>query len=74
VSRQYDGLLKRISLTLIVDRPFGRGIADATPLDVRLQTGSDGEQYELVFSDEFHVDGRSFYEGTCMLTCYRASL
>ena len=25
--------------------------------------GFDGEQYELVFSDDFNVDGRTFYLG-----------
>jgi hypothetical protein len=49
---------------------FGFRIADATPLDVRLRTGSDGKHYELVFSDEFNVDGRSFYEGLRISVCY----
>ena len=30
---------------------------------VGARTGFDGEQYELVFSDEFNLDGRSFYPG-----------
>ncbi len=34
-----------------------------TPADVRTRTGSDGNLYELVFSDEFNTDGRSFYPG-----------
>lgn len=34
-----------------------------TPSDVMTRTGFDGEEYELVFSDEFETDGRSFYPG-----------
>jgi hypothetical protein len=34
-----------------------------TPQSVRTRTGFDGEEYELVFSDEFNVDGRTFYPG-----------
>ncbi|KAH7098761.1 beta-glucan synthesis-associated [Auriculariales sp. MPI-PUGE-AT-0066] len=34
-----------------------------TPLDVRTRKGFDGEEYELVFSDEFNEDNRSFYPG-----------
>lgn len=35
----------------------------ATPQEVRSRVGSDGKDYELVFSDEFEQEGRSFYEG-----------
>jgi hypothetical protein len=35
----------------------------STPKDVYTRTGSDGKVYDLVFSDEFTVDGRSFYPG-----------
>ncbi|TFK87206.1 glycoside hydrolase family 16 protein [Polyporus arcularius HHB13444] len=34
-----------------------------TPDSAKTRTGFDGEQYELVFSDEFNVDGRTFYPG-----------
>ena len=34
-----------------------------TPEDVKTRTGFDGEQWNLVFSDEFNVDGRTFYPG-----------
>lgn len=34
-----------------------------TPTEALTRTGFDGEEYELVFSDEFNVDGRSFYPG-----------
>lgn len=34
-----------------------------TPQDVRTRTGFDGKKYSLVFSDEFNVDGRTFYPG-----------
>ncbi|KAK1221780.1 hypothetical protein PQX77_015398 [Marasmius sp. AFHP31] len=34
-----------------------------TPQDVRTRTGFDGEEYELVFSDEFNEDGRTFWPG-----------
>ncbi|UZJ56737.1 hypothetical protein CBS101457_006057 [Exobasidium rhododendri] len=34
-----------------------------TPDSAKTRTGFDGEQYNLVFSDEFNVNGRSFYPG-----------
>jgi beta-glucan synthesis-associated protein KRE6 len=34
-----------------------------TPASVQQRTGFDGNQYNLVFSDEFNQDGRSFYPG-----------
>jgi len=34
-----------------------------TPRDVKSRVGADGEEYELVFSDEFNVDGRTFWKG-----------
>lgn len=34
-----------------------------TPDSAKTRTGFDGEDYELVFSDEFNVDGRTFYPG-----------
>lgn len=34
-----------------------------TPESVKTRTGFDGKKYELVFSDEFNVDGRTFYPG-----------
>ena len=34
-----------------------------TPNDAKTRTGFDGQQYDLVFSDEFNVEGRSFYPG-----------
>jgi hypothetical protein len=34
-----------------------------TPKSVLTRTGSDGNQYDLVFSDEFNTDGRTFYPG-----------
>jgi beta-glucanase (GH16 family) len=40
------------------------GLVDVdTPDNVKTRTGFDGEQYTLVFSDEFNTDGRSFYPG-----------
>lgn len=38
-------------------------IDTATPSNVFTRTGSDGMLYDLVFSDEFDTDGRSFYPG-----------
>ncbi|KAG6860572.1 hypothetical protein C0995_009717 [Termitomyces sp. Mi166 len=38
-------------------------IDTATPDDAKTRTGFDGHEYELVFSDEFEVDGRTFYPG-----------
>ena len=34
-----------------------------TPDSAKSRTGFDGEQYELVFSDEFNTDHRTFYPG-----------
>lgn len=34
-----------------------------TPSSARYRTGSDGYTYELVFSDEFNTDGRTFWPG-----------
>lgn len=34
-----------------------------TPKSAYERTGYDGEEYELVFSDEFNVDGRTFWPG-----------
>lgn len=38
-------------------------IDKTTPQDVRSRVGADGKTYNLVFSDEFATDGRSFYPG-----------
>ncbi|KAJ7084833.1 glycoside hydrolase family 16 protein [Mycena belliarum] len=38
-------------------------IDDDTPSSAYSRTGTDGKKYALVFSDEFNVDGRSFYPG-----------
>ena len=34
-----------------------------TPDDAKTRTGFDGNTYNLVFSDEFNTDGRTFYPG-----------
>lgn len=34
-----------------------------TPSSVYTRTGYDGKKYNLVFSDEFNLDGRTFYPG-----------
>ncbi len=34
-----------------------------TPREAMTKTGNDGNTYDLVFSDEFNTDGRSFYPG-----------
>ncbi|ORY74277.1 glycoside hydrolase family 16 protein [Leucosporidium creatinivorum] len=40
------------------------GLIDAdTPTDLYKRTGFDGETYNLVFSDEFNQDGRTFWPG-----------
>ncbi|POY72512.1 hypothetical protein BMF94_4338 [Rhodotorula taiwanensis] len=38
-------------------------IDDTTPSDAYTRTGFDGQEYELVFSDEFNTDGRTFWPG-----------
>jgi len=35
----------------------------ATPDSAKTRTGFDGQQYDLVFSDEFEVENRTFYPG-----------
>ncbi|KAM0754664.1 beta-glucan synthesis-associated [Meredithblackwellia eburnea MCA 4105] len=40
------------------------GLIDATtPTDAYSRTGFDGNEYHLVFSDEFNTDGRTFWPG-----------
>lgn len=34
-----------------------------TPSGVKTRTGYDGKKYNLVFSDEFNMDGRTFFPG-----------
>jgi beta-glucanase (GH16 family) len=34
-----------------------------TPHNARTRTGFDGQKYNLVFSDEFNTDGRTFWPG-----------
>lgn len=34
-----------------------------TPPDAMTRTGFDGNQWDLVFSDEFNKDGRTFFDG-----------
>ncbi len=34
-----------------------------TPHDAKTRVGYDGQNYNLVFSDEFNLDGRTFYPG-----------
>ncbi|KAF8339437.1 beta-glucan synthesis-associated [Amanita rubescens] len=48
-------ILSRIQLPGIIDT--------ATPDSAKTRTGFDGEEYELVFSDEFENPGRTFYPG-----------
>jgi hypothetical protein len=38
-------------------------IDPATPDSAKTRTGFDGEAYELVFSDEFETEGRTFFPG-----------
>ena len=41
-----------------------QGLIDPdTPSSVMSRTGSDGNEQQLVFSDEFNDDGRTFYDG-----------
>jgi hypothetical protein len=48
----------------IPDLPGLPSLIDAhTPSPAHTRTGSDGNTYDLVFSDEFNVDGRTFYPG-----------
>ncbi len=42
---------------------FPNLIDDDSPSSAMTRVGSDGHTYDLVFSDEFNVDGRTFYPG-----------
>ncbi|KAK7031137.1 hypothetical protein VNI00_013745 [Paramarasmius palmivorus] len=55
----------RVNATGQVPILFGvRELIDTdTPDDVRTRTGFDGQEYNLVFSDEFEKPGRTFYPG-----------
>ncbi|KAG0141546.1 hypothetical protein CROQUDRAFT_685224 [Cronartium quercuum f. sp. fusiforme G11] len=44
--------------------PQRDGLIDPdTPKNARTRRGFDGDEYELVFSDEFNLDGRTFWPG-----------
>jgi len=43
-----------------------RLIDNATPESAKSRNGFDDEEYDLVFSDEFEVEGRSFYPGASL--------
>lgn len=48
----------------VPDIPGLPGLIDATtPDNAKSRTGFDGEKYNLVFSDEFNTDGRTFWPG-----------
>ncbi|SJL07378.1 related to KRE6-glucan synthase subunit [Armillaria ostoyae] len=48
----------------IPDLPGLPSLIDSdTPSDAYTRTGQDGKKYNLVFSDEFNTDGRTFYPG-----------
>lgn len=48
----------------VPDLPNMPTLIDAdTPQDAMTRTGTDGKQYNLVFSDEFNRDGRTFWPG-----------
>jgi hypothetical protein len=49
-------------------------IDEATPKEAHTRTGFDGNEYELVFSDEFEVDGRTFYPGEFYLFLFHVFL
>lgn len=38
-------------------------IDDDTPTSAKTKKGSKGDDFTLIFSDEFNTDGRTFYEG-----------
>jgi len=43
-----------------------RLINNANPESAKSHNGIDGEEYDLFFSDEFKVEGRSFYPGASL--------
>lgn len=54
--------------------PGFRGLIDPdTPKAAKTRRGFDGQEYELVFSDEFNLEGRTFWPGDdpyCMFQSY----
>lgn len=44
-------------------------IDDDTPQSARTKTSTKGDDMTLIFSDEFNVDGRTFYEGEDRQCC-----
>lgn len=55
-------------LLTVLYRPGLPNLVDKdTPQEARTRTGFDGEEYELVFSDEFNLPGRSFFPGKQLL-------
>lgn len=44
-------------------RNYDSLIDDDTPDDAKTHTSVNGDKWELVFSDEFNVEGRTFYSG-----------
>jgi hypothetical protein len=47
----------------IPDLQIPQLIDSDTPSSAFTRVGNDGKKYNLVFSDEFEVEGRSFYPG-----------
>lgn len=45
-------------------------IDPVTPENVKSRTSTLGEEYDLVFSDEFETEGRTFYEGMLPLDIF----
>lgn len=61
--RKVEGLGFNSSGQIPQFQSFPALIDHDTPEDAYTRIGTDGKKYELVFSDEFSVDGRSFYPG-----------
>ncbi|KAJ7437784.1 beta-glucan synthesis-associated [Mycena galericulata] len=64
INNLIDGNIRVNSTGQVAVLPNTPSLVDlATPSDALTRKGFDGESYTLVFSDEFEVDGRTFYPG-----------
>ncbi|TIB38904.1 hypothetical protein E3P86_01376 [Wallemia ichthyophaga] len=58
------GFINSTGQTAVIGGMHMRGLVDPdTPASAHHRVGYDGQEYELVFSDEFNEDGRTFYPG-----------
>ncbi|KAF9118135.1 hypothetical protein BGX30_004808 [Mortierella sp. GBA39] len=57
------GPMSKTATSTVVKAPMRGMVDEDTPQDKRTTVARDGELWDLVFSDEFNLDGRSFAPG-----------